>query len=158
VRIGPRKVAGDSPPLVAIVTNADVAALKQIVAQELRDLQNAVIGCLTKLDPATVNAWTAQAVIITTWLASTPGPFSGIGPGPTLVDYYDQGKALEGVLRDNWYARLKGEGCDVPSPPAPVPALKLSSGTPGSPLAFLESLPPLATALLVWLIVREFKK
>lgn len=123
-----------APPAVAVVTDADVSALQAIVHQETVDLENSVIACLTTLDASTVETWNEQLAIVDTWLASKPGFFSGIGPGPTLVDYYDQGKALETVLRQNWYPRLSEKCADVPAPPGPVPALRLSTDNPDSPL------------------------
>lgn len=140
---------------MAVVTDADIAALRAIVGQELKDLTGAVVACLTTLDKPTTDAWNKQAAILIQWISTGYGP---VGSGlPTPVDYYDQGKALEGVVRDNWYPRLAAAGCTVPAPPGAVPPLRHSTQNPLSELGILANLAELAPFVIAYLVLRELK-
>lgn len=147
VHVGPRKGA-----VVGAPSHDDVIALQTRLGDSTTQLSAAVDQCKT-LDAATQQAWFDVAKRSVAFV-STNVPLVG-----NVSALYSQGLGLQTEL-STWPARLKAAGCtNVPVGPAPAPA-PAPEPQQGGLFSFgnlFGELPPLATAFLLYLVVRQFK-
>jgi len=131
-----------------------VQAMQSRVIRDVGALDAGVSTCLAALDAdGTLAKWHQQKNIALGWAGADPGALSG-----KRADYWDQGRALESVLRLNWWPRLAAAGCNVgPAPDAPAPP-NMSTDNPQSWLSNVFEGGQLLLVLGVFLLARELKR
>jgi len=141
---------------VNIITPQDVRDVAGWVERAGISLASSVKTCTT-LKPETLTAWTSAKATVDAW--STRAADVGWTTSE-LAALYREGRTHVETLR-GWYDRLRAEGCTVPATPDAPKGPFLSTANPELVpqgfTSFLGELPPLATMLLAYLVLRELR-
>lgn len=138
----------------------DLAALRDMVARELTNLDPAVAQC-TKLDAASLATWQTTRTITQHWIDTVTAELGAVLPSGRNGELYDQGIGLEKVLRLNWWPKLTAAGCQpvYPQPSAPrIPGLSTDNPDFPFPIPSLANLEGIVKALVIVLALREVRE